>query len=44
MFLYKLLGPFKVSFKMKLIHITGVLQTAPHDGVHGMLKMISVKL
>jgi hypothetical protein len=31
-------------FKIKLIHIAGVLQTAPHDGVHGMLKMFSVKL
>ena len=28
---------------MKLIHITGVLQTVPHDGVHVMLIMFSVK-
>ena len=29
---------------MKLIHITGVLQSAAHDGINGMCKMFSVKL
>ena len=35
------LGPLKLS-KMKLIHIAGVLQTAPHDGVYGTFEMSSV--
>ncbi len=34
------LGSLKL-FKMKLIHIAGVLQTAPHDGVHGTFEMSS---
>jgi len=33
-----------VIFKMRLIHITGVLQTDPHDGIHGMLKIFTVRL
>ena len=37
-------NPQTLIFQMKLIHITGVLQTASHDGIHGMFKMFSVKL
>jgi len=37
-------NPQTLIFQMKLIHIIGVLQTAPHDGVRGTFKMFSVKL
>jgi len=43
-FLCKLLEPLNVSFKIKLIHNGGVLQTALHNGIHGTFKMCSVTL
>jgi hypothetical protein len=39
-YITRTLHPVILVFKMKLIHIAGVLQTASHDGVHGMLEML----
>jgi hypothetical protein len=36
--------PQALIFKMTLIHISGVLQTAPLNGIHDTFKMFSVTL
>jgi len=36
--------PQVLIFKMKLIHITGVIRTAPNNGIHGTFTMCSVTL